>query len=154
GGDRGSSGLGGRRRGLGADFLALRARWDGFGGFFDRDCRAEGGAGAGGEGGRLGLGLVEGGDQGVVVGGLGVAGQEGRPTGAGGAGGDGGVDQFAGSLRFVEDDADPLCSSVERAFVPGQLAHRDLAGGDVARADPGGRLDNGDHGAQVGGDEV
>ena len=34
--------------------------------FFDADHRAEGGAGRGGEGGRSGFGLAEGGDEGVV----------------------------------------------------------------------------------------
>ena len=50
--------------------------------FFDADYRAKQGAGLGGEGGGPCLGLVEGGDQGPVVGDLGVADEEVGPSGA------------------------------------------------------------------------
>ena len=99
---------------------------DRFGGFFDRERRAQDRAGAGGQGRGLGFGLVEGGEQGVVVGGFGVAGEEVGAAGAGGAGGDGGVDQFAGALGLVQDYADALGGAEEGAFVAADFADRDL----------------------------
>ena len=68
-----------------------------------RQRRAQGGSGAGGQSRGLGFGLGEGGEQGVVVGEFGVAGEEVGAAGAGCAGRDGGVDQFAGPGRLVQD---------------------------------------------------